>query len=92
MVQAAERRGRDDLAQIYLGELVFVLQQKLMQRQQLAMQSQQPPQQPPQPNGTRGIDPRVMPNAMTGAPPPTPTPPQGMVAPNTPRPNARNNR
>ena len=49
MVQAAERRGRDDLAQIYVGELVFLLQQKLMQRQQ----AQQP---------------------------------------NTPRPNARNNR
>ena len=29
-----------------------------------------------------------MPNAMTGAPPPTPTPPQGMVAPGTPRPGA----
>ena len=92
MVQAAERRGRDDLAQIYLGELVFVLQQKLMQRQQTQMQAQQPQQPPQQPNGTRGIDPRVMPNAMTGAPPPVPTPPQGMVAPNTPRPNARNNR
>ena len=65
-----------------------------MQRQQAMqqMQPQQPSQQPPQPNGTRGIDPRAMPNAMTGAPPPTPTPPQGMVAPNTPRPNARNNR
>ena len=58
-----------------------------MQRQQ-AMQPPQPQQQ----NGARGIDPRAMPNAMTGAPPPTPTPPQGMVAPNTPRPNARNNR
>ena len=34
------------------------------------------------------MDPRVMPNAMTGAPPPTPTPPQGMVAPGTPRPGA----
>ena len=86
-VQAAERRGRDDLAQIYIGELVFLLQQKLMQRQQ-AMQPPQPQQQ----NGARGIDPRSLPNAMTGAPPPTPTPPQGMVAPNTPRPNARNNR
>ena len=90
MVQAAERRGRDDLAQIYLGELVYVLQQKLMQRQQTQMQSMQPQQ--PQPNGTRGVDPRAMPPAGMGAPPPVPTPPQGMVAPETPRPNARNNR
>ena len=91
MVQAAERRGRDDLAQIYVGELVFLLQQKLMQRQQAQQQAMQP-QQPPQQNGARGIDPRSMPNAMRGTPPPAPTPPQGMVAPNTPRPNARNNR
>ena len=90
MVQAAERRGRDDLAQIYLGELVYVLQQKLMQRQQTQMQSMQPQQ--PQPNGTRGVAPRAMPPAGMGAPPPVPTPPQGMVAPETPRPNARNNR
>ena len=34
-------------------------------------------------------DPRAMPNAGMGVPPPTPTPPQGMVAPETPRPNAQ---
>ena len=49
------------------------------------MQQSQAPQGATPPTA----DPRAMPNAMMGVPPPTPTPPQGTVAPETPRPNAQ---
>jgi len=87
LLSASENRGRDDLAQFYYGELLHILRQKEMERQQ----AQQAMQQPQAPEGATPptADPRVMPNAMMGVPPPTPTPPQGTVAPETPRPNAQ---
>ena len=87
MMQSAEDRGRPDLAQFYYGELITMMNEKQAKRLQSEQQLQQVAQ-PPQPPQTRGIDNRVMPNAMAGAPPPQPTPPQGMVAPGTPRPGA----
>ena len=87
LLSAAENRGRDDLAQFYYGELLHILKQKEMERSQAdqAMQQSQAPQGATPPTA----DPRAMPNAMMGVPPPTPTPPQGTVAPQTPRPNAQ---
>ena len=93
LMQSAEERGRDDLAQLYLGELLYILKQKMMMRQQQDMQGQQMGMQGggQVPNGAGPTaDPRAMPNAGMGVPPPTPTPQSGpMVPPNTPRPNAR---
>ncbi len=89
LMQSAEERGREDLAQLYLGELLYILKQKMMLRQQQDMQSQQMGMQG---QGGAGptADPRAMPNAGMGVPPPTPTPQAGpLVPPNTPRPNAR---
>ena len=90
LLQSAEDRGRPDLAQFYYGELITMMnekQTKRLQSEQQLQQAAQPPQ-PQQPQQPRGMDPRVMPNAMMGGPPPQPTPPQGMVAPGTPRPRA----
>ena len=90
LLQSAEDRGRPDLAQFYYGELITMMNEKQTKRIQSMQQLQQAaqPPQPQQPQQPRGMDPRVMPNAMMGGPPPTPTPPQGMVAPQTPRPGA----
>ena len=90
LMQSAEERGRDDLAQLYLGELLYILKQKMMMRQQQDMQmGMQGGGQSPNGAGPTA-DPRVMPNAGMGVPPPTPTPQSGpLVPPNTPRPNAR---
>ena len=90
LMQSAEERGRDDLAQLYLGELLYILKQKMMMRQQQDMQmGMQGGGQSPNGAGPTA-DPRAMPNAGMGVPPPTPTPQAGpLVPPNTPRPNAR---
>lgn len=87
LLSASENRGRDDLAQFYYGELLHILRQKEMERSQAEQAMQQP--QTPEGATPPTADPRVMPNAMMGVPPPTPTPPQGTVAPETPRPNAQ---
>ena len=87
LLQSAEDRGRPDLAQFYYGELITMMNEKQTKRLQ-SQQALQQAAQPSQPQQPRGMDPRVMPNAMAGAPPPQPTPPQGMVAPGTPRPGA----
>ena len=105
LLRAAERQGREDLVNFYVGELSNVLMQKrqaaqMMQQQvaqQQMMQEQQmaaPPQGPPPPpegaGGPPTADPRVMPNAMMGVPPPAPTPQAGPnVPPGTPRPGAQ---
>tara|TARA_R110002020_G_scaffold149318_5_gene325558 strand:+ start:119 stop:1921 length:1803 start_codon:yes stop_codon:yes gene_type:complete len=90
LMQSAEERGRDDLAQLYLGELLYILKQKMMMRQQQDMQSQQMGMQGGQGGAGPTADPRAMPNAGMGVPPPTPTPQAGpLVPPNSPRPNAR---
>ena len=95
LMKSAEERGRPDLAQLYFGELTTIINQKLQMQiqsqqmlQQTAMGIQQGQQ--PQQGGPPGADPRVMPDAMTGAPPVSPVgPPQNMVAEGTPRPGAR---
>ena len=90
LMQSAEERGREDLAQLYLGELLYILKQKMMMRQQQDMQSQQMGMQGGQGGAGPTADPRAMPNAGMGVPPPTPTPQAGpLVPPNSPRPNAR---
>ena len=95
LMKSAEERGRPDLAQLYFGELTTIINQKLQMQiqsqqmlQQTAMGIQQGQQ--PQQGGPPGADPRVMPDAMTGAPPVSPVgPPQNKVAEGTPRPGAR---
>ncbi len=77
LMKGAEDRGRSDLAQIYMGELMFIMRQKLFQRGQqeaaMGMGGQQ---------GGGGMRPDVLPAAAMGAPPPPPVPPQaGAVAP-----------
>ena len=103
LLRAAERQGREDLVNFYVGELSNVLMQKrqaaqMMQQQnaqQQMMQEQQmaAPQEPLPPEGAGGpptTDPRVMPNAMMGVPPPAPTLQAGPnVPPGTPRPGAQ---
>ena len=90
LMQSAEERGRDDLAQLYLGELLYILKQKMMMRHQQDMQRQQMGMQGGQGGAGPTADPRAMPNAGMGVPPPTPTPQAGpLVPPNSPRPYAR---
>ena len=88
LLQSTEERGRPDLSQFYYGELMHLLMQKQMMRQQSMM--------PQQPQGGQGgpptADPRVMPNAMAGAPPPTPNMQGGPnMPPGSPRPGAQQN-
>ena len=93
LLRSAERQGRDDLAQFYLGELMNML----MQKQQMAQQQAAPPPPPPGPMGPPpgpmgppGLPPEVMPEAMMGVPPPAPTPQAGpLVPPGSPRPGAQ---
>ena len=95
LMKSAEERGRPDLAQLYFGELTTIINQKLqmqIQSQQMLQQAAMGIQQGQHPlqGGPPGADPRVMPDAMTGAPPVSPVgPPQNMVAEGTPRPGAR---
>jgi hypothetical protein len=105
LLRASERQGREDLVNFYLGELMNVIMQKrqaaeAMQQQMAAQQGPPPgpegpmgPGGPPMPMGPEGpptLDPRVMPNAMMGVPPPTPNPQAGpLVPPGTPRPGAQ---
>jgi hypothetical protein len=102
LLQAANRQGREDLAELYQSELRRLFMTKHMEEMQMVgqmMQAQQPappPQgMPPQgmpPQGGAGpmLPPTVMPNAALGVPPPMPTAPVGpSVPPGTPRPGAR---
>ena len=105
LLRAAERQGRQDLAQFYLGELMNLLQQKRQAAEQRAMPPGPPPGPPqgpmgppppggppmgPPPGGPPTMAPEVMPNAMMGVPPPMPTPQAGPnVPPGTPRPGAQ---
>jgi len=98
LLKAAEERGRQDLAQFYYGELMHLMNQRTLARQQAEMALQQAEQAQQQATlggggagiGTTGVPPQVRPNAMTGAPPPTPTPQAGaFVPPGTPRPGAQ---
>ena len=103
LLRSAERQGRDDLAQFYLGELMNILMEK---RKMAEMRSAPPPSAAPPggppispggppgmplpPMGPPGIDPAVMPEAMMGVPPSMPTPQAGPnVPPGTPRPGAQ---
>ena len=93
LMKAAEERGRPDLAQLYFGELTTIINQKLQAQIQSMQQLQQvamPQQQQQGMGGPPTADPRVMPNAMMGAPPPAPTPQAGPnVPPGSPRPGAQ---
>jgi len=92
LLRAAENQGRDDLAQFYTGELIFVLFQKQQAMQQLMAPPPPPagPMGPGGPGGPPGMNPEVMPNAMMGVPPPMPVPQAGpAVPPGTPRPGAQ---
>ena len=102
LLRSAERQGREDLAQFYLGELMNIL----MQKRQMSEQAAAPPPPvppmgmeglmgppmgpPPMGGGPPGLPPQVMPEAMMGVPPPMPTPQAGpIVPPGTPRPGAQ---
>ena len=98
LLSAAEERGRPDLAQFYYGELMHLMNQRTLERQQAEMALQQAEQAQQQATlggggegiGTTGVPPQVRPNAMTGAPPPTPNPQAAaFVPPGTPRPGAQ---
>jgi hypothetical protein len=75
LLRAAERQGRQDLAQFYLGELMSVLQQKKQAAQQRAMPPGPPPGPPQGPMGPPGPMPQGGPPM---GPPPGPMgPPPG---------------
>ena len=89
MMKASEDQGRDDLAQMYMGELMFLMRQKMFDRQmQQAQQSgMMGGMGAPQQGG--GLPPEVLPDAAMGGPQRPPVPPQGgMRAPGQPRPGA----
>ena len=101
LYQAAMKQGRDDLAQMYFGELVTMLFAKARQISD-TLQGGGPGAQPgPPSSGPGGVPagmpgpppmppPEVMPPAMAGVPPPAPTPQAGpVVAPGQPRPGAQ---
>ena len=102
LYQASVKQGRDDLAQMYLGELIAILFAKAKQMAQTMGGAEGPPgQQPGTPSPGPGEapppmagpppmqPPGVMPPAMAGVPPPVPTPQGGpVVPPGQPRPGA----
>jgi hypothetical protein len=101
LYQAAMKQGREDLAQMYFGELVTMLFAKARQLSD-TLQSGGPgaPPGPPSPEpggapaGLPGPPPMpppgVAPPAMAGVPPPAPTPQAGpVVPPGQPRPGAQ---
>ena len=102
LYQAAVKQGRDDLAQLYLGELVSMLFAKAREMAQTMGGSAGLPPGAPSPGpgsappGMAGPPPipampppGVMPPAMAGVPPPMPTPQGGpVVPPGQPRPGA----
>ena len=103
LYQASVKQGREDLAQMYLGELTAMLLSKAKAlRDNLGGGGVPPgpspgqppmPMAPPPPGGPEGMmpmpPPGVMPPAMAGVPPPMPTPPMGpAVPPGQPRPGA----
>jgi len=101
LYQASMKQGRDDLAQMYFGELVTMLFAKARQISD-TLQGGGPGAQPgPPSSGPGGVPagmpgpppmppPEVMPPAMAGVPPPAPTPQAGpVVAPGQPRPGAQ---
>lgn len=88
-MQAAENRGREDLAAIWFGELMV---QQLKQMVELAMGKMQAAQLGAMGPMTAagGPPPGVLPNAAQGKLPPAPTPQGGANVPaNYPRPGAR---
>ena len=100
MLQAAQRGGREDLAQFYQGELMRLFMMKSMEQSQMmggGAGPAGPPQGPPGPppmggpmGGPPGLPPQVMPEAGLGVPPVPPTAPVGpSVPPGTPRPGAQ---
>ena len=99
LYQAAVKQGRDDLAQLYLGELLSLLFAKAQQMSQtmggtagppLGTPSPGPGNAPPEMAGPPPMQPpSVMPPAMAGVPPPVPIPQgEGVVPPGQPRPGA----
>ena len=104
LYQSALKQGRDDLAQMYFGELVAMLlsKSKMLNETLGGGGAGMPPQAgavpPPMPTGPMPPGaggppvmppPGVMPPAMAGVPPPVPTPQAGpVVPPGQPRPGA----
>ena len=96
LLKALEAQGQDDLAQFYIGELMNLLFKKRQEAMGPPPSPMGPPPggpmgpPPPQGGGPPGFPPQVMPNAMMGVPPPTPTPQAGpVVPPDSPRPGAQ---
>jgi len=104
LYQAAMKRGREDLAQFYAGELTALLLSKAKALADNLGGGVPPgpspgalppmPPGPPPPGPPPGVPPMpppgVMPPAMAGVPPPVPTPQAGpVVPPGQPRPGAQ---
>jgi hypothetical protein len=105
LYQAAVKQGREDLAELYFGELVNLLFAKAQQMAQTMGGMVGPPPGTPSPGpgivppGMGGPpppgvppmpSPNVMPPAMAGIPPPVPVPQGGpVVGPGQPRPGAQ---
>ncbi len=89
LMQAAEKRGRPDLAGLYYGELVRLMIQKLGQGGIMppGMGGGGEPQS--QSGGPPTFNPKVMPNAAMGVNPPQPGIPLGQRPPGQPRPGAQ---
>jgi hypothetical protein len=99
LYQASVKQGRDDMAQMYLGELLSILFAKARKMAQTMGGPEGPPpgtpspgqgQAPPSMAGPPPMQPPgIMPPAMAGVPPPVPTPQGGpVVPPGQPRPGA----
>jgi hypothetical protein len=94
LMSALENRGRSDLAQLYYGELLKLMQKSMVEGG-IPVGSPTGPRGPGGPRGPNGANgatlsapaPSVVPPAMLGVPPPVPNQQAGpLVPPGTPRP------
>lgn len=93
MLDAAVQLGREDLAQIWMGEMMRIMRDTLLMDAAKAQAAggQQGPQPGGGPGGVPGIPAGIMPSQATGTPQVAPTPQQGPLVPQgTPRPGAQN--
>lgn len=89
LMESALNRGDEKLFKIYMAELQFIINAKMMQRAGIVGQGGQNGQAPEV--AAPGFSPQVLPNAAQGQSTPVPTPQGGpLVPPGTPRPGAQN--
>jgi hypothetical protein len=93
MLDAAVQLGREDLAQIWMGEMMRIMRDTLLMDAAKAQAAggQQGPQPGGGPGTPAGIPAGIMPSQAIGTPQVAPTPQQGPLVPQgTPRPGAQN--